>query len=58
VCRYGRTATPSLLKKNEDFFLMKMQYDGNIADIHIIAQQNPHLSEEYVSKYDEPCFTR
>jgi hypothetical protein len=57
---YGRTVTPSLLKKNEEISLMKMQYDGKISDMaqkmgameallkSMYMQQNPHLSEEEV----------
>ncbi|KAI5430952.1 hypothetical protein KIW84_035192 [Lathyrus oleraceus] len=45
-------------KKNEEFFLMEMQYDGKISDMaqkmgameallkSMYMQQNPHLSEE------------
>ncbi|XP_050908845.1 uncharacterized protein LOC127122578 [Lathyrus oleraceus] len=54
---YGRTVTPSLLKKNEEIYLMKMQYDSKISDMaqkmgameallkSMDMQQNPHLSE-------------
>ncbi|XP_058734879.1 eisosome protein SEG2-like [Vicia villosa] len=59
---YGRTVTPSLLKKNEEISLMKMQYDGKISDMtqkmgameallkSMYMQQNPHLSEEEVDE--------
>ncbi|XP_058744688.1 uncharacterized protein LOC131617414 [Vicia villosa] len=59
---YGRTVTPSLLKKNEEISLMKMQYDGKICDMtqkmgameallkSMYMQQNSHLSEEEVNE--------
>ena len=57
---FGRTATPSLLKKNAEISLIKRQYDGQIAEMshkmgaiesllkNMYMQQNPHLSEEDV----------
>jgi hypothetical protein len=57
---FGRTATPSLLKRNAEISLLKRQYDGQIAEMsqkmgamqslvkNMYMQQNPHLSEEDV----------
>ncbi|XP_058726441.1 uncharacterized protein LOC131597790 [Vicia villosa] len=57
---YGRTVTPSLMKKNEEISLIKKQYDGKISDMaqkigameallkSMYMQQNPHLTEEEV----------
>ncbi|KAL6521405.1 hypothetical protein OROGR_017974 [Orobanche gracilis] len=58
---YGKTMTPSIQKKYEDFFAIKKQHEAEITTVHrkmdglsllvrnLLKVQNPNLNEEEIS---------
>ncbi|XP_058751371.1 uncharacterized protein LOC131624454 [Vicia villosa] len=61
VCCYGRTITPTMLKRKEEILVIKKQHNDEVASMKremdgmkalfktMIKQQNPHMRDEEIS---------